>query len=69
MILWTSDVAEHSQFAVAKIMAMSTEWAGWIQVPGVSDVMSKIEHWPLKPAPVLPDHRGTGATQPSGGRA
>lgn len=62
MALWTSDVGDHGQFAVAKIMAMSTEWDGWIQISGISDVRAKIEHWPAKPAPVLRESPGTGAT-------
>jgi hypothetical protein len=65
MILWTSEVeVPHAQFHVNKIFAISTEWNGWISVPGTSDVMAKINRFPLTAAPVLRDHHpGTGADQ------
>jgi hypothetical protein len=66
MILWTSEAeVPHAQFHVNKVMAISTEWDGWISVPGTSDVMAKINRFPLTAAPVLRDHHpGTGADHP-----
>lgn len=64
MILWTSEVDQpHAQFGVSKLMAISTEWDGWISVPGVSDVMAKMNRFPLTAAPLLRDDPGTGAAQ------
>jgi hypothetical protein len=64
MILWTSEVEEpHAQFHVNKIMGLSTEWNGWISVSGTSDVMAKMNRFPLTAAPVLRDDPGTGAAQ------
>lgn len=71
MVLWTMEPGPHSQFSVTKIMAMSTEWDGWVQVPGTSDIMAKMNRFPLQAgrsrshsvtaAPALRDFPGAGA--------
>ena len=63
MILWTSEPGSHSQFHVNKIMAISTEWGGWTSVPGTSDVMAKINRFPLITPPALTDTPGAGGGQ------
>jgi hypothetical protein len=64
MILWTSEVNQpHAQFHVNKIMAISTEWDGWISVPGVSDVMAKMNRFPMIAPPVSVVEPGTGGDQ------
>ena len=63
MILWTSEPGPHSQFHVNKIMAISTEWNGWISVPGTSDVMAKINRFPMIAPPVSVAEPGTGGDQ------
>ena len=63
MVLWTSEPGPHAQFHVNKIMAISTEWDGWISVPGTSDVMAKINRFPLNAPPALTDVPGAGGDQ------
>jgi hypothetical protein len=63
MALWTSDAGEFSQFSVSKILGMSTEWNGWISIPGITDIMSKIGNNPLNTVPALPGPCGAGTGQ------